>query len=256
MARYLLILLTVLMLHPDVAVAGGLRDFVRSTRPVTARQDYALGRFKVPRKLARTMKKMHLGRLVRSRKVLQVNNKTLKKYTQATAKGYLEVVVPAGKGHVYFRHGNQVFDFYMKGLRVGPVRKIGSERYGFLVPLTSKQELKLKSYLRHMKKTRGKELGPYDFHGEKGFHCVSWIMRLTMGEKRGESLVKMLGGRRKHGTSMPRFAQFMLKKAKGVEAVVVYSDKERSKTQLGRLGLELMTSNQLRKAHADEIGNR
>ncbi len=244
------------LLLPAPALAGGLRDFVRSARPTAARHDYLLGKFKVSPRVARGLRKVRLGRLVRGRKVLQVNNKNLKRFTDSTKKGYLEVVVPAGKGHVYFRHGDQVFDFYMKGLRVGPVRKIGSERYGFLVPLNSRQERRLGIYLRQMKKTGGKELGKYDFKGEKGFHCVSWMMRLTMGDKHGESLVKMLGGRRKHGASMPRFADFMLKKARGVEAVVVYSDKERSSTQLGRLGLQLMTSKQLRQAHADEVGNR
>lgn len=244
------------VLLPGPAMARGLTDFTRAARPTAARHDYLLGKYKVSPRVARSLGKMRLGGLMKRRKVLQVNNGNLKRYTEATRKGYLEVVVPAGKGHVYFRHGDQVFDFYVKGLRVGPVRKIGSERYGFLVPLSERQEVRLKAYLRHMKKTRGRELGAYDFHGDKGFHCVSWLMRLTLGKKPGENLVKVLGGKRKDGTSLPRFANFMLKKARGVEAVVVYSDQPRSASQLRHLGLDLMTRKQLRRAHADEIGNR
>lgn len=252
MSKLSTIILFIVLLVPGLCAADGLRSFEKKNQPTTARHSYLMGRFKVSERVARAVQKIPLAhRLVRNRKVLQVTNKTLDSFSKATAKGYLEVVVPANKGHVYFRHGGQVFDFYPKGLRVGPVRPIGSERYGFLVPLTSRQELKLKSYLKHMKKTRGRELGKYDFHGDTGFHCVSWMMRLALGDKKGDSLVKVLGGRHKDGASMPRFASFMLKKAKNVEAVVVYNDTPSSRSQLTRLGLQLMSSKELRRAHAE-----
>jgi hypothetical protein len=45
----------------------------------------------------------------------------------------------------------------------------------------------------------------------------------------------------------------MLKKAKNVEAVVVYNDAPNSRSQLARLGLQLMTRKELRRANAEMI---
>jgi len=201
-----------------------------------------------------------VAKRMRTRKVIQVTNKTLGKYVDSTKKGYLEVVVPANKGHVFFRYGKEVFDFYPKGFRVGTVRPIGSERYGMLIPLNKKQERRLQSYLKRLKKTGGKELGKYDFHGEEGFHCVSWMMRLAMAGKQhggSKSLAEVLGGGKKiREAGMPRFSRFMLKKAAPVEAVVVYNnDGVKSQTELSRMSFALMSSRQIRRANREMIGD-
>ena len=241
---------TFLVAVPAVAKpARGVAAFSRVHKPVRATQHYAFGRFKVPQFVAKGLRKVGLGKQLKTRSLLQVTNATLKQFTKATAKGYLEVVVPKGKGHVYFRYGGKVYDFYPGGLRVGEVRRIGSDRYGMLVKLAPKQEKRLRSYLKRVERTKGAELGTYDFHGDKGFHCVSWFMRAALGPKQGDNLVKLLGGRPKDGRSMPRFARFMLKKAHGVEAVAVYKADPLSGTQLGKLRFGLMSSSQLRQAH-------
>lgn len=226
--------------------------FLQREKPVQARQHYAFGKLRVPGLVARGLRVLGLGKQVRTRELVQVDNKTLAGFTQATAHGYLEVVVPANKGHVYFRHGGKVFDFYPGGLRVGAVRPIKSDRYGLLVKLDAKQEKRLARYLKRIEKTGGSELGAYDFQGAQGFHCVSWLMRATLGQKQGDNLVKLLGGRPRDGASMPRFARFMLKKAQGVEAVAVYKADPLPASQLGRLSFELMSSRQLSRAHVEE----
>jgi hypothetical protein len=247
--------------HARPSGASGVSGFVKAVKPTRASQHYAFGRFRVPRLVAKGMQKLGLGSQLRSRTLLQVTNASLQQFTKATSKGYLEVVVPANKGHVYFRHGGKVFDFYPGGLRVGGVRPIRSDRYGMLVKLTPKQEKRLARYFGRLEQTNGAELGKYDFHGDKGFHCVTWLMRAALGDKGGDNLVKLLGGRAKHGRSMPRFARFMLKQAAGrgaanqkgygVEAVAIYKADSLSSTQLGKLNLQLMSSRQLRRAHTD-----
>ena len=230
-----------------------IKQFIHNTKTNVGQQQY-LGRFKVPARLGKLLGKVgFVARRMRTRKVIQVTNKTLGKYVNSTKKGYLEVVVPANKGHVFFRYGKEVFDFYPKGFRVGNVRPIGSERYGMLIPLDKKQERKIQRYLSRLKKTGGKELGKYDFHGDGGFHCVSWIMRLAMAGKQhggSKNLAELLGGRKKDGGSMPRFSRFMLKKALPVEAVVVYNnDGVKSQGELSRMGFAIMSSRQLRRAN-------
>ena len=232
------------------ASAGGLRGFLRKAQPMIGHQQYAPGGFRLPRLVNRVLMKLRIPSKTR-RKVFQVKNENLQKYVNATQKGYLEVVVPKNKGHVYFRYGKEVFDFYPGGFRVGEVRAIRSDRYGMLVPLSKSQEKRLQSYLSRLKTTDAKELGKYDFHGQKGFHCVSWIMRLGIGDK-GENLAQLLGGKRNDARSMPRFSRFMLKRAKNVEAVVVYSTENRKSSELDRMNFELMSSKQLRGAHQAE----
>jgi len=234
----------------------GLKGFLRARRPAVATQHYvsAFGKaVRLPRPIARGLQRIGAGRLLRQRNLVLVDNQRLPQLNKATARGYLEVVVPANKGHVYFRHGAEVFDFYPGGLRVGGVRPIRSERYGFLIPLRRGEERRLRSYLARLKKTEGAELGPYDFHGDKGFHCVSWLMRAALGaERRGEragrNLVALLGGRPRDGGSMPRFARFLLARAKRVEAVVVYRDGSAAKAPLARTRLQLISSRALRRA--------
>ena len=182
---------------------------------------------------------------------MQVTNQTLQSYVEATSRGYLEVVVPAGKGHVFFRRGGEVFDFYQGGFRVGAVRPIGSERYGMLIPLTPAQEKRLDRYLGRLKRTGGKELGEYDFHGEKGFHCVTWMMRAALDGKRG-NLVSLLGGQPRDGGSMPRFSRFLLRSARPLDAVVVYNDKTRTSRELRRGRVDIVSHRELRRQFAAE----
>ncbi|MCK5800666.1 MAG: hypothetical protein KAI47_25940 [Deltaproteobacteria bacterium] len=234
MARLLIAALMLLPLAeaPALAAPGasakptrmraGVTTFLRAKSPTRVMRHYAFGRFRVPGLIAKGMKAVGLRGLVRDRHVMQVTNATLDAYTRATDHGYLEVVVPANRGHVYFRHAGKVFDFSDKGLRVGAVRPIKSDRYGLLVKLTPAQEARLTTYLDHMERSGGKELGNYDFHGKDGFHCVTWFMRATLGDHAGDNLVALLGGKPKDGASMPRFSRFMLKKAKGIQTVAVY----------------------------------
>jgi hypothetical protein len=242
------------LLAPLAADARGLSDFVRQDHPATGKQTF-LGALRVPRLVEGALAKVPVVKeRLRTRPIVQVTNENLASYVEATAKGYLEVVVPAGKGHVFFRYGKEVFDFYPGGFRVGGVRPVGSERYGMLVPLTPTQEAKLARYLDRLKATGGKELGAYDFEGEKGFHCVTWIMRLALEGKGGgaKSLVQALGGRPRDGGSMPAFARFMLRRARPVEAVVLYQNDERTPGELGTLRFNLLSSRELRRAFAEE----
>lgn len=232
-----------------------VKQFIHNTGTAVGQQQF-LGRFRVPARLGKLLGKVKfVAKRMRTRKVIQVTNKTLGSYVNSTRKGYLEVVVPANKGHVFFRFGKEVFDFYPKGFRVGGVRPIGSERYGMLIPLNKKQERKLQRYLAGLKKSGGKELGKYDFHGDDGFHCVTWIMRLAMAGKQhggSKNLAQWLGGRNKDGSSMPRFSRFMLKKAAPVEAVVVYNnDGIKSRGELSRMAFDIMSSRQLRRANRE-----
>ena len=231
-----------------------VKQFIHNSGAAVGQQQF-LGRFRVPARLGKLLGKVKfVAKRMRTRKVIQVTNKTLGSYVNSTKKGYLEVVVPANKGHVFFRYGKEVFDFYPKGFRVGAAtRPNGSERYGMLIPLNKKQERKIQRYLKRLKKSGGKELGKYDFHGEGGFHCVTWMMRLAMaGKQHGGSkdLAQWLGGRKKDGSSMPRFSRFMLKKAAPVEAVVVYnSGNVKSRSELSRMAFDIMSSRQLRRAN-------
>jgi len=249
------LLVILLALAPLPSEARGLSDFVAKAHPNTGKQTF-LGGLRVPAILKGALRRVPVVKNhLRTREVIQITNANLESFVSATSKGYLEVVVPAGKGHVYFRYGKEVFDFYPGGFRVGNVRPVGSERYGMLVPLSAGQEARLQRYLGRLKAEGGRELGAYDFNGEKGYHCVSWMMRLALeGKGRGgaKSLVAALGGKPDDGGSMPRFARFMLRRASPVEAVVLYKNEERTPTQLGRMKFNLMSSRELRRAFAEE----
>lgn len=194
-----------------------------------------------------------LKRLLRHRQLYAASNENLSQVTKATGKGYLEVIFPADRGHVFYRLGDRVFDFYDKGFRARSVAPINGDRYGFLVRVTPKQEQRLGAYFQRLEATKGKELGKYDFEGVKGFHCVTFMLREQVGERAGEHLVKLLGGNRKDGRSMPSFARFMLEKAKNVESVVVYKKDAIDATQLSTLELALMSRDGLRKARKEEL---
>ncbi len=240
---------------PATSEARGLADFVEREHPAVGRQAFLQG-LRVPRSLQAALGKIPIVKdRLRSREIVQVTNGSLASFVEATGKGYLEVVVPAGKGHVYFRYGKEVFDFHPGGFRVGEVRPIGSDRYGMLVPLSPAQEAKLARYLGRLKATSGKELGAYDFEGEKGFHCVTWMMRLALegqGASGAKNLVQALGGRPRDGESMPAFARFMLRRASPVEAVVLYKNEARTPRELGQMTFNLMSSRELRRAFAEE----
>jgi len=239
--------LTVAVTSPARAETSGFAGFVQATRPTVGQQHFVAG-LKVPGPVGRLLGKLRLGR---HRQVVQVTDQTIDAFTRATARGYLEVVVPANKGHLFFRHGNEVFDFYQGGFRCGPVRPINGERYGMLIPLTADQEGRLGRYLDRLKRTGGQELGTYDFSGERGFHCVTWVLREALG-RGGENLVQLLGGKAKHGHGMPSFSRFLLKRANPVEAVVVYQNQPRTSSQLGRMKLELMSLRELVQAYRQE----
>lgn len=174
-----------------------------------------------------------------------VTNESLQDHV-AREKDVLEIVVPANKGHVYFRVGEKVYDFFTDGLRIGPVRAIGSERYGFLVRLSPADLGRLRGHLDRLERTNGAELGAYDFEGERGFHCVSWLARLSIGP-RGENLVDLLGGAAKDGESMPAFARFV---AGRVPEQVVYSSAPIAKPMLDAMPLRLMSLAELEAAFA------
>ena len=261
--RHLLLPLALLLVLgsalPVQARPRTVGQFIQSSNTRVGKQQF-LGRFRVPARLGKWLGKVNwVARRMRTRKVIQVTNKTLGQFVGSTRKGYLEVVVPANKGHVFFRYGKEVFDFYPGGFRVGPVRPIGSERYGVLIPLNKKQERSIASYLKRLKKTGARELGSYDFHGQEGFHCVSWMMRLALAGKQhggSKNLAEVLGGRKKDGGSMPRFSRFMLKKALPVSAVVVYNNEGvKSRGELSRMAFEIMSSRQLRRANREMRGN-
>jgi hypothetical protein len=235
---------SLLLLSPAAAKGRGFRAFVQKAKPVTAKQRYVAG-FRIPAKLQGLFKKRGV-----QRPVVHINSTTLPHYVKATQKGYLEVVVPSKTGHVWFRHGEKLYDFAPDGFRVSGVRPINKERYGVLVKLTKSQEKRLVHYLDRLEKTKGAELGLYSFHGNKGFHCVTWLMRQSFGSGKS-NLVQMLGGSAKDGSSMPRFTQFMLKRAQPVEAVVVYNKKPLSEAQLSTMNFDVMSSRQLRKAYRE-----
>jgi hypothetical protein len=229
-----------------------VKGFVRQCKPAVGQQHYFAG-VKLARPIGRFLQRMGLGRWVHERQLVQITNSTLRRFTDETSRGYLEVVVPAKKGHVFFRHGADVYDFYQGGFRCGPVRPIGSERYGMLVRLTPEQEGRLQGYLDRLKRTGGKELGTYDFTGEKGFHCVSWLMRQPLDGK-GRDLLQLLGARPGRGMGMPSFSRFLLRRAEPLEAVAIYNRDVRSPTQLSRMRLQLMSSREIVKAHREQRG--
>jgi hypothetical protein len=251
-----LIVIAVLGLQLGTAEGRGLQDFVVAARPATGVQHY-LGGVRLAAPIATIARRLPwIGQRVQARSLVQVTNATLETYVQQTERGYLEVVVPANKGHVFFRHGREVFDFYPGGFRVGTVRPIGSERYGMLIPLTPKQERKLEAYLGRLKRTEGKELGAYDFEGDKGFHCVSWMTRCALDRRQrsGVNIVDLLGGKPGDGESMPRFARFLLQRARPLDAVVVYQDTPRTDRELDTLRPAIMSLRDLRRAHTEENG--
>lgn len=238
-----MILVTLAAACPALARGTGLARFVARQRPCEGRACYVAG-LRVPRFAARLAGQLGLGRHVRERRLLQVTNRSLDAFTRATARGYLEVVVPASTGHVFFRHGDRVYDFYQGGFRTGGVRAIQRERYGMLIKLTRGQERRLTSYLDRLERTGGKELGPYDFHGREGFHCVSWLLRQPL-DRRGNNLLGLLGGDSARRPGMPGFSRFLLKRARPLEAVVLYSDARRSPSALSRARFKLMSNRQI-----------
>jgi hypothetical protein len=235
-----------LLMLPSLAQAD-LNRFVRKVRPAVGQQRY-FANLKVARPVAKLLKTVGLGRWVHQRRVVQVTNDSLGHFTKETARGYLEVMVPANTGHLFFRHGGEVYDFYQNGFRWGPVRPIKNERYGMLLRLTPNQERRLTRYLGGLKKTCGKELGTYDFSGRKGFHCVSWIMRLALDGK-GQNLVQLLGGKPDQRMGMPSFSRFLLKRAEPLEAIVLYNNTTHSSSQLSRKRPLLMSNRQIVRAY-------
>ncbi len=189
-----------------------------------------------------------LRKWLSKRKLVHVDNKSLDGFINATKKGYLEVVIPANTGHVWFRHGEKLYDFGPKGFRVSGVREIMKERYGTLVRLDAKQEANLQHYLERLETTKGAELGLYSFKGDKGFHCASWLMRHSFGEG---NFVKMLGGTPKDAKNMPNFSRFVVKGARNVEAVVVYNKDNLSSAKLDKQEFDIMSLQGLRKAFAE-----
>jgi hypothetical protein len=197
-----------------------------------------------------------------ARNVIQVTNETLPHFLSATKQGYLEVVIPAGKGHVFFRYGGEhgeTFDFSPKGLTIGDARPIKSERYGVLIPLTPEQEGNLKNYLDRLKdpKKAKNELGEYDFYGANGYHCVTWMTKEKLDQELG-NLLQILGGKASDGYSMPALAEFLVKRAKPVAEslvkrakpvdLIVYSDKPMSSKELSRKHFDIITLEELFKA--------
>jgi hypothetical protein len=246
----LLVFHVLLLVRPPHAAARseGLQRFLRQARPITGQRTYWAG-LRVPGAVGNVLGKLGLGRHVVRRRMVQVTNSDLKRLTRATSKGYLEVIFPANKGHVWFRHGEEVFDFYQGGFRCGGVRPIRSDRYGVLVKLTPGQEQRLVRQLERLKQSGGRELGPYDFSGREGLHCVSWFMRLGLDDA-GHDLIHLLGGSwSPRPPGMVRFSRFMVKRARPVEAVLVYSDGQRTPSQLGRMKLQLISSRGIERAH-------
>jgi hypothetical protein len=224
------------------AAGAGLQEFIARQRPTVGALYYARS-LRLPPRIGSPLARAGVAA---RRPVVHVDNQHLDAYVDATRSGYLEVVIPAGKGHLYFRHGTEVFDFSDAGFRVGGVRPIKSDRYGILIPLSPSQEGRLSAYLERLKATDGAELGTYDFEGEKGFHCVSWMKQLRFDDA-GHTLVDLLGGSPKKWDSMPQFAQFLLKRARGVESVVVYRDGATSPETLGEAP-DVVSLRQLRRA--------
>jgi hypothetical protein len=175
-----------------------------------------------------------------------VSNATLRAFTARHAQE-LEAVVPAGKGHIYFRLGERVYDFGPDGFRAGPVRPIGSDRYGFALKLPSAALRALADHCRRLERTDGEELGAYDFDGSAGFHCVTWIAHLPLGPL-GETLVDFLGGADEDIESMPAFAAFLVARAP-VERLAIYSQQDRTPLELERLALDIISEEALLRQH-------
>jgi hypothetical protein len=239
---------------PSFAEAGGGRGVTKAKTPTTAKAfikkakltkgtQYFVRGHRLSKGIGRV-----LGNWSKKRKLVHIDNKNLDGFIKATTKGYLEVVIPANTGHVWFRYGEKLYDFGPKGFRVSGVREITKERYGSLVRLNAKQEKDLGHYLERLETTKGAELGLYDFKGDKGFHCVSWLMRHSFGEG---NFVKMLGGTAKDAKNMPNFSRFMVKGARNVEAIVVYNKDKLSSANLDKHKFDLMSLPALRKAFAE-----
>ncbi|MCA9665738.1 MAG: hypothetical protein KC503_09130 [Myxococcales bacterium] len=234
---------------PTRGAPSALGRFIAKQRPAVGHQRYLFG-MRLPRFVDRIASKLRLPSK-RRRRVVQVSNQTLGAFVDATKHDYLEVMVPKARGHVYFRYGEKVYDFYPGGFRVGGVRPIGSERYGMLVPLTTAQKSRLAAYLGALEADGGRRLGEYDFQGEKGLHCVSWMMQLAFGDK-GQSLARTLGAK-KDGMGMASFARFMLQKAAPVDAVVLYSDAKLDSKALDRHHFDIMKASDVRTQFAEGI---
>jgi len=215
---------------------------VLAAGPAGANQGSGLARFEAQAKPV-AANHARLGK-----RIVQVTNQTLPAFVDQTKTGYLEVVVPAQKGHVYFRHGTRVFDFYQGGFRISDVRPIGKARYGFLIPLEAAHERALERYLDRLTATGGRELGTYDYYGSTGFHCVTWLNRLKFPGK--QRLTELLGGEEDDGESMPRFARFVMKSAKPVEGLVLYQDAPVTPEALAKTRFRVITSRQLSRAHS------
>lgn len=226
---------------------SGLQQFVRTARPAKGSQQYLLGRPVAPW-ASKLLGRVGLKRFIRQRNLFQVQPEKLPQYLAATSKGYLEVIFPEQVGHVYFRYGNEMFDFQDKGFVAREMRSSKRVKFGALIKLDKEQEVRLSRYLSRLKGSNGAELGKYDYHGKEGFHCVTWMMRESLGENQGESLVRILGGKDKDGRSMPRFARFLLKRAKGVTNIAVHEGAERTTQSLSseRFDNVITTLNQLR----------
>ncbi|MCC6750120.1 MAG: hypothetical protein IT371_20810 [Deltaproteobacteria bacterium] len=212
------------------ARADGLEGFVRAERPPAAVKRYGGTR----------------------RPILQVTNQSLQAFTRATAEGVLEAVIPKQKGHIYFRLGGTVHDFYPGGYRCGPVRPIGSERYGVLIPLTGEQQGNLARYFEDVRSGRV-ELGAYDFEGLAGHHCVSWLLQARL-DARGRNLLELLGGQPTDGDGMVEFSRFLVERAQPVSSLVLYSDRVRTPRELGRERLQIITLRELVAAFEAEQG--
>jgi hypothetical protein len=126
------------------------------------------------------------------------------------------------------------------------VRPISSDRYGFLVRLTPSQTARLRAQLDDLEVTKAAELGPYDFNGEKGFHCVSWFTRIPIGDE-GENLLSLLGGKPEDGHSMPDFARFVERTA---PSHVLYTQDAIPHAKLATTPLRIITLEELEKAWA------
>ena len=68
-------------------------------------------------------------------------------------------------------------------------------------------------------------------------------MRHSLGEG---NFVKMLGGNKKDATSMPRFSEFMVKRARNVDEVIVYNAEKQSPKSLAAKKFDIMTIPQRR----------
>ncbi|MBL4632301.1 MAG: hypothetical protein JKY56_00425 [Kofleriaceae bacterium] len=245
----LFVLVASSLMVPSIAVANRGKAAAPKTakqfaKKATTGRQYFLAGHRVPKQVGR-----FFNRWSRKRTLVHVDNQNMASFIGATKKGYLEVVIPANTGHVWFRVGTKLYDFGPKGFRVSGVRAITKERYGVLVKLSEVQEKNLLHYLDRLETTKGAELGKYNFSGgDKGFHCVTWLMRHSFGEG---NFVKMLGGSPKDGKSMPNFSEFMVKRARNVEAVVVYNKAGLTSASLDKKKFDIMTIEDLRRVFAE-----